>query len=175
MDASTKQWIVLKHDSSTRFHLLIWTLIETDNCNKTCWTQASLVAQPVKNLPATQENWVPSLGWEDPLEKGKAAHSSILAWRIPWTVQSMGSQRVGHDWATFTFMLCWPPPPWSRGTSLHKGCPLPLKARGGSQPAVVTHLPTGDDPPWCSPCTSRHSCTCRRALSLLPGSGCAHT
>ena len=106
MDASTKQWIVLKHDSSTRFHLLIWTLIETDNCNKTCWTQASLVAQPVKNLPAIQENWVPSLGWEDPLEKGKATHSSILAWRIPWTVQSMGSQRVRHDWVTsLSFLL----------------------------------------------------------------------
>ena len=44
----------------------------------------------VKNLPAVQETWVPSLGWEDPLEKGKATHSSILAWRIPWTVQSVG-------------------------------------------------------------------------------------
>ena len=49
-----------------------------------------------------QETWVRSLGWEDPLEEGKATHSSILAWRIPWTVKSMGSQRVGHDWVTFT-------------------------------------------------------------------------
>ena len=47
---------------------------------------ASLVAQLVKNPPEMQETWVRSLGWEDPLEKGKAAHSSILAWRIPWTV-----------------------------------------------------------------------------------------
>ena len=47
--------------------------------------------------------WVRSLGWEDPLEKGKATHSSILAWRIPWTVQSTGSQRAGHNWVTFTF------------------------------------------------------------------------
>ena len=47
---------------------------------------AFLVAQLVKNLPATWETWVRSLGWEDPLEKGKATHSSILAWRIPWTV-----------------------------------------------------------------------------------------
>ena len=47
---------------------------------------ASLVAQLVKNLPAMWETWVRSLGWEDPLEKGKANHSSILAWRIPWTV-----------------------------------------------------------------------------------------
>ena len=46
----------------------------------------SLVAQLVKNPPALQETWVQSLGWEDPLEKRKATHSSILAWRIPWTV-----------------------------------------------------------------------------------------
>ena len=46
----------------------------------------SLVAQLVKNLPAMWETWVRSLGWEDPLEKGKAIHSSILAWRIPWTM-----------------------------------------------------------------------------------------
>ena len=65
----------------------------------------SLVAQLVKNPPAMWETWVWSLGWEDPLEKGKAIVSSILAWKIPWTVQSMGSQRVGHDWATFTHSL----------------------------------------------------------------------
>ena len=50
------------------------------------YSWASLVAQLVKNLPAIQEVWVPFLGGEDPLEKGKATHSSILAWRIPWTV-----------------------------------------------------------------------------------------
>ena len=50
------------------------------------YSWASLVAQLVKNPPAMQETWVRSLGWEDPLEKGKATHSSILAWRIPWTV-----------------------------------------------------------------------------------------
>ena len=60
------------------------------------------VAQTVKNLPATQETPVPFLGWEDPLEKGMATHSSILAHRIPWTeevgeLQSIGSQRVRHD------------------------------------------------------------------------------
>ena len=53
------------------------------------------MAQLVENLPAMQETWVRSLCWEDPLEKGKATHSSILAWRIPWTVQSVGSKRVG--------------------------------------------------------------------------------
>ena len=62
----------------------------------------SLAAQVVKSLPAMQETWVGSLGQEDPLEKGMAAHSSILAWRIPWTeepggLQSVGSQRVRHD------------------------------------------------------------------------------
>ena len=65
------------------------------------------MAQMVKNLPATQETWVRSLGQEDPLKKEMTTHSSILAWRIPWTeepdgLQSMGSQRVGHDRATFT-------------------------------------------------------------------------
>ena len=63
---------------------------------------ASLVAQTVNNLPAMRETWVQSLDWEDPLEKGMAAHSSILAWRIPWTeepggLQPAGLQRVGHD------------------------------------------------------------------------------
>ena len=67
--------------------------------------QASLLAQLVKNLPAKRETWVQSLGWEDPLEKRKATHSSMLAWRIPWSGQSMGSQRVRHDWATFTQSL----------------------------------------------------------------------
>ena len=56
----------------------------------------------VKNLPAMQETQVQSLGWEDPLEEGMATHSNILAWRISWIqepgkLQSMGSQRVGHD------------------------------------------------------------------------------
>ena len=52
------------------------------------------MAQLVKNPPAKQETWVPSLGWEDPLEKRKAAHSSILAWRIPWPVQSMDHKEL---------------------------------------------------------------------------------
>ena len=52
-----------------------------------------------------RETWVRSLVWEDPLEKGEATRSSVLAWRIPWTIRSMGSLRVGHDWATFTFRM----------------------------------------------------------------------
>ena len=71
--------------------------------------RASLVAQMVKNLHVMQKTWVQSLGQEDPLEKGLATHSSILAWRIPWTeepggLQSMGSQRVKHDCATNTYI-----------------------------------------------------------------------
>ena len=78
------------------------------------YSWAFLVAQLVKNPSAMWETWVRSLGWEDPQEKGKATHSSILAWRIPWT---MGLQRVGHDWATkhstfanlsdLMFLLCY--------------------------------------------------------------------
>ena len=55
------------------------------------------MGQLVKKTPAVQETWVRSLGWEDPLEKGMATHSRILAWRIPWTMQSMESQTVRHD------------------------------------------------------------------------------
>ena len=61
-----------------------------------------LVAQLVKNPSVMQGAWLQSLGWEDPLEEGKAAHCNVLAWRTPWTLQSMGSQSVGRDWATFT-------------------------------------------------------------------------
>ena len=61
------------------------------------YSWVSPVAQLVKNPPAVRETWIQSLGYEDSLDKGKATHSSILAWRIPWTVLSMGSQRVGHD------------------------------------------------------------------------------
>ena len=66
----------------------------------------------VKHLSAMQETWVQSLGWEYPLEKEMAAHSSILAWKIPWTVEpgrlpSVGSQRVGHDCVTSLHFTSW--------------------------------------------------------------------
>ena len=61
------------------------------------YSRASLVAQLAKNPPTMQEAWVQSLGWEDLLEMGKATHSSILAWTIPWTIQSVELQRVRHD------------------------------------------------------------------------------
>ena len=74
-----------------------WTILKHIDVN-----EASLVAQPVKNLPAMQEIQVRSLSQEDPLEKEMATHASILAREIPWIeepdgLQSMGSQRVGHD------------------------------------------------------------------------------
>ena len=66
------------------------------------------VAQMVMNLSTMQETWVQSLGWEDLLEKGMATHSSILSCWIPWReVQFTGSQRTGHKWATFTFILLY--------------------------------------------------------------------
>ena len=73
-----------------------------------CYIRSSLVVQLVKNPPAMQETWVWSLGWEGPLEEGMATHSSILAWRIPWTeepggLQSMGSHRVRHcEWLSLS-------------------------------------------------------------------------
>ena len=84
----------------------------------------------VKNLPAMQETWVQSLGQKDPLEKGMATHSSVLAWRITWTeesvrLQSMGLQRVGHDLATNL-----PPPP--KGT-----CPVLGSFLGTGDPAIT--------------------------------------
>ena len=66
-------------------------------CSWTC-----LVAQLVKNPLATWETWVRYLSWEDPLEKGMATYSSILSRRIPRTISSMGSQKVEHDWVTFS-------------------------------------------------------------------------
>ena len=70
---------------------------------------ASLVAQSFKNLPTVQETQVPSLGWDDLLEKGMATRSRILAWEIPWTeesggLQSIGSQRVRHDWSNLAHL-----------------------------------------------------------------------
>ena len=74
-----------------------------------CLIWASLVGETVKNLPAMLETWVRSLGQEAPLEKGMANHSSILAWRIPWTeeagrLQSMGPQTVRHG--THMWLIC---------------------------------------------------------------------
>ena len=90
-------WNFLSH-FSVAFVLKLWLLT----------SQASLVVQSIKTLPVMLETQVQSLGGKDPLEKEMPTHSSILAWRIPWTeepsgLQSMESQRVGHDWETITF------------------------------------------------------------------------
>ena len=90
--------IFLKKES-VGIYIYIYTYIHTYIHT---YTWASLVAQTEKNLPAMSQSWVHSLGWEDPLEEGMTTHSSILAWRIPWTedpgrLHSMGSQRVRHD------------------------------------------------------------------------------
>ena len=91
----------LWHSGGTTFEYSIWGDHKI---------RASPAALMVKNLPAMRETQVRSLGQEDPLKKGMATHSSILAWRIPWTeepggLQSMGSWRAGHDWATNSFTL----------------------------------------------------------------------
>ena len=82
---------------------IVWQLVISTSTT-------SLVAHMVKHLPTTQETWVQSMGLEDLLKKEMATHSSILAWKIPWTeepirLQSMGLQRVGHDWATSLSLL----------------------------------------------------------------------
>ena len=81
---------------------LEWTSNSESIWETLSYLMASLVAQRIKRLPAMQDTRVRSLGWEDPLEKEMATHSSILAWRIPWTeesggLQSTGSQRVGRN------------------------------------------------------------------------------
>ena len=81
-------------------------------CHDLHFFECSLVVHTVKNLSVMQKTHIWSLGWEDPLEKEMATHSSILAWRIPWTeepgrLQSMGSQRVGHNWVTPLSLSWW--------------------------------------------------------------------
>ena len=79
-----------------------------ENYSTSQFQGTSLVAQTVKHLSTMWESWVWALGWEDPLEKEMAIHSSTVAWKIPWTeepgtLQSMGLQRVGHDWEWLHF------------------------------------------------------------------------
>ena len=100
--------------TSSRWNHLLFALLHL----------ASLVAQTGRNVPAKQETWVRSLGWEDPLEKERTTYSSILAWRIlrtgePGGLQSMRSQRVGHDWVmTNTFYLLFHLTECFQGSSL---------------------------------------------------------
>ena len=93
-------WIILVQVPSTKTGVLCSAPLSSELEGGLAHSWASLVAQLVKNLPTMQKICVRSLGWKDPLEKVKATHSGILAWRIPWTRH--GSQRVRHDWVTFT-------------------------------------------------------------------------
>ena len=104
-------WPSLAQVRTGTFYLYLFTLVlfpisSLRSSAVDIFTSASLVAQAVKNLPAMQETWVRSLDWEYSLQKGMATHSSILAWRIPWTkepgLRSIGLQRVTHDWVTNT-------------------------------------------------------------------------
>ena len=80
--------------------IFYWRLILIPYCSSIfnlgcCFKRASLVSQMVKNLPAVQETWFRSLGWEEPLTEGMATHSSILVWRIPWTAEPSGLRSTG--------------------------------------------------------------------------------
>ena len=92
--------VTKSHTQLSDFHFHTYTHTHIYICMYVYVT--SLVAQMLKGLSTMRETWVRSLDWEDPLEKEMAIHSSTIAWKIPWTeepgrLQSMGSQRVGHD------------------------------------------------------------------------------
>ena len=93
--------------SKGKVGVTLFSNLRHQNCIHIEYVQTSLVAQAVKHLSTMQETWIRSLGWEDSLEKEMAIHSSIVAWKIPWTEdrpQSMGSQRVRHDCVTFLYL-----------------------------------------------------------------------
>ena len=101
-DLSVRYWSLIFSLKNTACPISRTDFSFTDDCKLAVQLIASLMAQTVKNLPEMQETWIQSLGWDDPLEKEMATHSSILAWRTPWTeepggLQSMGVQRVGHN------------------------------------------------------------------------------
>ena len=131
MDEWIKMWCVCIYTythTHTHIYVILFNLRKEGNpviCNN-----FSLVAQLVKKLPAVQETFVWSLGWEDPLEKGMATHSSILAWKILWTeepegLQSMGSQeldmteQLNHQMNCDDVMLKWSKLDKNTGVSSH--------------------------------------------------------
>ena len=108
-----------------------------------------MVVQTVKNLFVMQETWIQSLSWENPLEEGMPTHSSVLAWKIPWTeepggLQSMGLQRVRHGWTTNTFTIPTGAPQGQGILPKHRGHQdrslplLALKPRTAGQ-ALISH------------------------------------
>ena len=131
---------------------------------------ASLMAQMVKNPPAMQETWVQSLGWEDPLEEGMATHSSILAWRIPWTeepgrLQSMGSQRVRQDWATSTFIS-------HLLSSIQFSSSVVSNSLWHGQQHTRPPCPSPTTGPWSNPCPLSWWCHPTISSSVVPFSSC---
>ena len=101
---------ILEKGMATHSNILAWRTLQTEEpggiqsmgLQRGGYGWTSLVAQTIKHLSTMWETWVRSLGREDPLEKEMAIHSRTIAWKIPWTeepgrLQSMGSQRVGHD------------------------------------------------------------------------------
>ena len=129
----TRAWWLQSMESRRLWHS--WLTKEWQQNNP---LSASLVAHVVKNLLTVQETRIWSLGWEDPLEKGMATHSSILAWRIPWTeepgrLQAMGLQKVGHNcMADMLNPLSWG---WSH---VHAGCPAASLASSSKMPVETT-------------------------------------
>ena len=134
--------------------------------------RASLVTQTVKNLPEMQKTWVRSLNQEDALEKGMATHSSILAWRIPWTeepggLQSMRSQRDGHDWAINTHTeVSWDISNTASGPGksrwMSKGNPEEMPHKTDSNYPEATTLSL-----WSCPCVYPHALFFFQINSLL--------
>ena len=106
------------------------------------YTSAFLVAQMVKNLPAVFKTWVQSLVWEDPLEKETATHSSILAWRIPWTVAHQAPLSLGFPRQEYWSGLPFPPPEDPFNPGIKPGSPawqvdsLPLSHQGRPSKAL---------------------------------------
>ena len=107
----TKQWWGEGGGNGVRFIFVAVYFLSSSRCiniDTLALQRTSLVAQMVKCLSTMWETWVRSLGQEDPLEKEMAIHSSTISWKIPWTeepgrLQSMRSQRVGHDWKQYYF------------------------------------------------------------------------
>ena len=150
----------------------------------------SLVAQVVKCLLVMQETRVQSLGWEDPLEKEMATHFSTLAWKIPWTeepgrLQSMGLQRVGHDWATSLSLWVQGFPGGASGKELTCPCRWHKRHRsdiwverspggGHGNPPQDSYLENPTDRGAWGPTAHRFSKSWTRLKRLSPGRHCKY-
>ena len=114
------------------------------SCCQCTRRRTSLMAQTVKHLSTMRENPVQSLGWEDPLEKERAIHSSTIAWKIPWTeepgrLQSTGSERIGHDWATALSLSGTQVQPLGREVRFPVPCCTAIPGEGSKIPRALLH------------------------------------